>query len=239
MGVLHHLVHVEVEIGQHVDLVDDQSVAHREDQGVFQGLVVALRHGEDHGVLHGAGIELRRAHQIAHILQHHQVQVLRPQLLQALLRHAGVQVAHAAGVQLDGADPCARHGGGVHVGVDVGLHNADAQLILQPLHGAQQGGGLAAAGGGHQIQQKGPLALQLLADPVRLPVIIGENAFLYLDDLVLVHKSASFLWIFQQYSIFIMNMQMFRQKMWKFTKKGLPYPPVWGYNGETRRRQIA
>ena len=87
---------------------------------------MALGDREDHGVLHRAGVKLRRAHQLAHILQHHQVQVLRAKGLQALLGHVGVQVAHAAGVKLNGPDAGAVDGPGVHIGVDVGLHNADA-----------------------------------------------------------------------------------------------------------------
>ena len=239
MSVLHHLVHVKVEIRQHVDLVDNQRVAHCEDQGVLQGLVVALGHGKDHGVFHRAGVELRGAHQVAHILQHHQVQVIGAQLPQSLLGHPGVQVAHAAGVQLDGPDPGVGHGGGVHVGVDVRLHNAHAQLILQALHGPQQGGSLAAARRGHQIQQEGALLFQLLPDPVCLPVVVGENAFLHLDDFIFVHRYASFLWIFQQYTIFVMNMQTTRQKIPEYAKNYLRYPPDWGYNEGTRRRQIA
>ena len=150
---------------------------------------MALWHGEDHGVLHRAGVKLRRTHQVPHIFQHHQVQIVRADLPQALFRHTRVQVAHPAGVQLDRPYPGAGNSGGIHVRVDVRLHHAHPQLVLQRLDGPQQRCGLAAAGGGHQVQQERPLLLQCLPYPRCLPVIVGKHALFYFDDLIGIHTT--------------------------------------------------
>ena len=50
MGGLHYLFHIKIKVGKHIDLVDDQHIAHREDQWILQGLVMAFRHRKDHGV---------------------------------------------------------------------------------------------------------------------------------------------------------------------------------------------
>ena len=107
---------------------------------------MTLRYRQDHGIFHRTGIKLRRANQIAHILQHHKIQVIRTDLLKSLLRHTGIQMTHTAGVELDGLDPGGSNFLRIHVGVDIGFHNADIQMLLQSLNGTQQRGGLAAAG---------------------------------------------------------------------------------------------
>ena len=74
------------------------------DTGAVKNAMILSASGsrKDHRVLHRAGIKFRRANEIAHILQHNEIQALRPDLPQALLGHPGIQVAHAAGMQLDG-----------------------------------------------------------------------------------------------------------------------------------------
>ena len=69
----------EVEVGQEVDLVDHHELARAEHQRVLQRLVLALRHRGDHraGVLTDA--ELRRAHEVADVLDHEQVDLLERQ----------------------------------------------------------------------------------------------------------------------------------------------------------------
>ena len=151
---------------------------------------MSLRDRKDHGVFHRAGIKFRRANEIAHILQHNEIQVLRPDLPQALLGHSGIQVAHAAGMQLDGPYPGPGHGAGIHIAVNVRLHHTDAHFLPQPLHRPQQGGGLAAAGARHQVQQKGLIPLQLRPQAVGLPIVIGKDAFFELYCLKL-HYIAS------------------------------------------------
>ena len=135
-----------------------------------------LGDGEDHRVLHSAGVKLRRADKIADVLEDREVDVLRAETLEALLGHARVEVAHAAGVELDDLRAGLFDRGGVHVGVDVGLHHADAKLVLQRGDGRLEGRGLAGAGGAHQIQQEDLVLLELRAQLVGLPVVVFKNA---------------------------------------------------------------
>jgi hypothetical protein len=73
-------------------------------------------------------------------------------------------VAHAAGVQLDGRDA----GGfldfdGIYVRVDIGLHYGHAKLVFEQADGLDEGGGFAAARGGHEVQEKHPLGFELFS----------------------------------------------------------------------------
>ena len=175
------LIHVKVKVGQNVHFVDNQGIAHGEHQRVLQGLVMPLGDGEDHHVFGSAGVKLRRTNQIAHILQHRQIQVFGSQLAEPLPGHPGVQMAHAAGVELDGYCPGAGDGLGVHLRVDVCLHHTDAELALQGFNRPLQGGGLPGAGRGHQVHQEGLFCLQLRTQPIGLPVVVFKNTFLDLN----------------------------------------------------------
>ena len=112
---------------------------------------MALRDGENHQIQMCAGVEFRWTDQIAHIFQNDEIQPLQPELAKALAGHGRVEMAHAAGVELD--DLCAGllDSRGVNVGVNVGLHDADAELVLQRGNSRLQGRGLAGAGGGHEV----------------------------------------------------------------------------------------
>ena len=54
---------------------------------------MALRHRENGHIFHRAGVKLRRAHQIAHILQNHQIQLTGIQPILAKLRADGYDFA--------------------------------------------------------------------------------------------------------------------------------------------------
>ena len=85
-------------------------------------------------------------------------------------------MAHAAGVQLDDLRTGLFNSGGVHVRVDIGFHDADAELILQRGDRALERGGLAASGRAHQVEQKDLVFLQLASELVRLAVVVFKNA---------------------------------------------------------------
>ena len=189
MDALDAFIEIEIEVGRHVDFVHQQHIADGEHQRVLQGLVVALGNGEDHGVFHGAGVELGGADEVANVLQNGEIYVLGAEAFQTLLGHAGVQVAHAAGVELDDLHAAGGDGGGVHVGVDVRFHDADAHIVFQRLDGGHQSGGLAGAGGAHQVQQESLLLLQLLAQLVRLAVVRLKNALFDFQYAVFIHGS--------------------------------------------------
>ena len=90
-----------------------------------------FRSGKDHRVFHRTGVELRRANEVADVLEHDEIQLVRPDLAQPLLGHARVEVAHAARVQLDGLHARLADRPRVDVRVNVRLHHAHAQLAPQ------------------------------------------------------------------------------------------------------------
>lgn len=63
----------------------------------------------------------------------------------------------------------------------VGLHDADAQIVLQGVDGRHEGRGLAAAGRGHEVEQEGVILLELFTQQVGLPVVVFKNALFDLE----------------------------------------------------------
>ncbi|MPN10384.1 hypothetical protein SDC9_157679 [bioreactor metagenome] len=87
-------------------------------------------------------------------------------------------MAHAAGVQLDGAHACLFDGSGIHVRIDVCFHHADGEFVLERLNRALERGGFAGSGAGHQVQQEGFFALEVGAECVRELFVALEHALL-------------------------------------------------------------
>ena len=112
---------------------------------------MALRDGEDHQIQMCAGVEFRRTDQISHIFQNDEIQPLRSKLEKALAGHGRVEMAHAAGVELNDTRAGARYGVGVHVGVNVGLHHAYAERFLQQRDQTRQRRRFPGAGRGHEV----------------------------------------------------------------------------------------
>ncbi len=181
------LVQIEIKIRQDVDLIDDHRAAGLEDERVFERLVVPLRDGEDHQVQMRAGVKFRRTDKIANVLQNDQVEPRRVQLLQPLTGHPGVEMAHAARVQLDDLRAGARDGVRVDVGVDIRLHHAHAQLPLQQRQQTQKRRRLAGAGRGHQVDEICALCVQLAAQPLRRSVVVRKDTLLDLNDTIPIH----------------------------------------------------
>ena len=90
-------------------------------------------------------------------------------------------------MQLDGLRPGLGYGTSVDVGVNIRLHHADAQLVLQCGNGAAQGSGLAGAGCAHQIQQKYLFLFQFLAQGFGLLVVGSKDALLHFQNFYSVH----------------------------------------------------
>lgn len=67
------------------------------------------------------------------------------------------------GVELDGGDAGGGNPLGIHIGINIGFHDADAILILESLNGTGQRCGLAGTRRRHQVQKKDALFVKLLA----------------------------------------------------------------------------
>ena len=94
-------------------------------------------------------------------------------------------------MELDGLGAQLGDGGGVHVRVDVGLHDGQGELVSQGLDGAAERGGLAGARGAHEVEQELAALLEAGAQGVGLPVVVGKDRLLDLEDLVLVHVATA------------------------------------------------
>ena len=112
-------------------------------------------------------------------------------------------MAHPAGVELDGLGPGGGHGLGIHIGIDVRLYDADAELPAQRLQKAGQRGGFPGAGGGHEIDKVHPPLPQLLPEGLRLGIIVGKHALLDFENPYMVHGHPLLLWLNQNPSMAI------------------------------------
>ena len=127
----------------------------------------------------GSGVKLRGTHQIAHIFQKNNVRLYLSKLVKTLGGHSRIQVAHAAGVKLDGGAACLLgHPDGIYVGVDVRLHHRYPVLFLQAADEGNQGGGFPRPGGGHNVDKIGSLLPEPLPEQPSLQVVVGKHALL-------------------------------------------------------------
>jgi len=74
--VLTALLQVELEVREQVDLVHDHDVDGTEHHRVLERLVLALRDRIHHRPRVGTDIELGRAHEVADVLDHEQVEIV-------------------------------------------------------------------------------------------------------------------------------------------------------------------
>ena len=188
MDVFFAAFDVEIEVGDHVHLVDDDEVADGEHEGVFEGFVVAFGHGENHGVAGCAGVELGGTDQVADVFEDNEIDLVKVEVVETLSGHLRIEVAHAAGMQLDGV-----HAGflldlaGIYVAVDVGLHHGHANFVLYPVNQLDKGAGLATAGRRHQVEEEHSFGFQLVAERVGIFLVLGKDALLDFDDFHFVH----------------------------------------------------
>ncbi|VTR68678.1 hypothetical protein DESC_720056 [Desulfosarcina cetonica] len=150
-------VHVEIEIGQKVDLVEQGGVAFPEHQGVFGRFVLAFGDRQDHHALVLADVELGRADQVADVLHDEQVDAVKIQAGHGAFDHMGRQVAIAA--EFVGVDLHDRRTGlGQSVGINRGADVTHDHGATQPWHdagqGFLQGGGLARTRRTHHVEHE-------------------------------------------------------------------------------------
>ncbi len=87
-----------------VVLVEDDRLGKREDVRVLERLVVALGHRKDHDLGVFSQVELRRAHEIAHVLDDDEIELVEIQGTDRTLDHVRLEVTRATRVDLHGRD---------------------------------------------------------------------------------------------------------------------------------------
>ena len=125
MDLAGELLFVEVEDRHRVDLVEDDGLRDLEDARVLVRFVVAFRYRQDHdlGVL--AEIEVGRAHEVADVLDDDEIELVERQRGDGALDHVALEVAGAAGVDLDGRDAVRLDLLGVDLARDVAFDDGD------------------------------------------------------------------------------------------------------------------
>ena len=181
-GSFHALVHIKIKVGQGVCLGDDQSVAVPEHERVFEGLVIAFRDAQQHHVQVGPGIIFRRADEIAHIFQEKQVRIILAHFGDGLRRHAGIHMAHAVCVGLNGSGAKSFDTLRVHGGVNIRFDDGDPGFSPQVGDDSAKEGGLSGARCAHDIDQKPALCPELVAQSLRVGVIGSRNGFMQFND---------------------------------------------------------
>ena len=131
--VVQEALEIDLQVRHEVELVDQHEVARAEHQRVLQRLVLALGDRGDHHARVLADVELRRAHEVADVLDDEQVDVVQRQRGQGAAHHVGVEVALAAearvGVELGHRHMQAGQPVGVHRALHVALEHADAHAV--------------------------------------------------------------------------------------------------------------
>ena len=160
------------------------------DAGVLDGLVVALRHGEDHDAEVLAQVEIDGTHEVAHVLDEDDVDVLQPhgvvEGIDRLSDHIALEVAQAAGVNLDGRHTGLLHELGVHVACDVALDDGagEAEGIAQAFIRGQDGGALARAGARKHVHYVRAGLREALAQLGGKALVPRENRLLKADGVL-------------------------------------------------------
>ena len=131
MGEFDRLVGIEVDIGQQVDLVQQQQVGGGEHVGILERLVLALGHREDHHLARLAEVEGGRADEVADVLDQQQRAVRQRQARQRLGDHLRVEMAALAGIDLQRGDARGANPLGVEVGLLVALDHRDRHFAAK------------------------------------------------------------------------------------------------------------
>ena len=171
---------VEVEMRQQVELVHEHELARAEHERVLERLVLALGHGRDHYAPVLADAELRRADEVADVLDQEQVDLVERDRRQRRAHHVRVEVALAAEARI-GVDLRHRHvQRGKRVGIETALHvaleHADAHIV-EISHDAFEQRRLARARRTHHVDDDDAVLVEVVAVRARDRVVRVEDAF--------------------------------------------------------------
>jgi hypothetical protein len=167
--------HIEAQMRQQIDLVEQHQFGRLEHVRVFDRLVLSLGHRQDQHLGAFAQIEQRRADQIADVFDHQHGLGRRVELRQPPRQHVGFEVATGARIDLDrGGAGGANTLGIVQRGL-VALDDADRQVGAEVADGAFQQGGFSRAGRTDQIERQDLTARQPAAVAFRDELVLGEN----------------------------------------------------------------
>ena len=112
-------------------LLSSTRSAARNMTGYFAGLSSPSVDRQQHDIAVLAEVEARRAHQIADVLDEDDVEAGKRQVVQGVVHHAGVEMAGAAGGDLDRRHAVGADAAGIVVGFEVAFDHRDAEFRLR------------------------------------------------------------------------------------------------------------
>jgi glycosyltransferase involved in cell wall biosynthesis len=128
-----------------------------------------------------AQIEAGWADQIADVLDEKQVDAVEIQPMERLVDQMRVEMASAAGGDLDRRDTLGADAFGVVLGFEIALDHRDAQLLSERFDGCLKQTGLAGTGRGHEVQRQDAMVIEMFAVVGGLMVVLGQQSLEYRD----------------------------------------------------------
>ncbi len=185
-GVLRGALEVEVHVRQQVDLVQQHQIGGTEHVRILERLVLALGGREHHHAAPLPQVEQRRAHEVAHVLDHHHRPGGGRQLGEAARHHLGVEVAAGARVDLHRRRPGGADALAVVRGRLVAFEDAKRLASAQLANGALEQRGLSRPGGAHQIERENRALGEPRAVAPCKRIVLSDDALLERHHAVIV-----------------------------------------------------
>ena len=176
-GVADGRVHIEIEVRQQVDLVQQHEARGAEHVGVFDRFVFALGHGQNRHLVRFPQIKGRRADQIADVFDQQQRILGQAQLFHRVSDHVCVEMAATAGVDLDCRGARGTNAFGILTGLLVAFDDGH-RLSVEHCYGLAQQRSFARTGAGNQIQGEDTALGQTLTVLRGVGVVLGQNILL-------------------------------------------------------------
>ena len=130
---------VEIEHAHGVDLVQDNGLARLENAGILQRLVVAFWHGQNHDLGAFAQVEIGGTHEVAHIFDNDEVEVVQVERIDRATNHVAFKMARATRVDLHRSNALSANALRIDVARDIAFDNGDVELVAQRFNGGQNG----------------------------------------------------------------------------------------------------
>ena len=137
----------------------------------------------------GTGVEVGRAYEVADVLEEQVVEAVAVEGLEGHGHHAHLHGAYPAGVQLHGGDAGLLDLLRVHVGLEVGLDDAEGldAASAQLADEREQKRRLAGARARHDVHEERALLGALGAEGVGRLVVGRQDVLLHFNDARLIH----------------------------------------------------
>src|SRR5215208_5623876 len=97
------VIHSEVDVGQEIDLVDDQHIDTAVSAWIFVGLVIPFGDGGHEYGFVCAKLEVGRAYQVANVFNNQQVKLGELEFFECSVHHHGIEVTIPTRIDLDGS----------------------------------------------------------------------------------------------------------------------------------------